>query len=215
MMVTNHGKLYIFSYKVLQFLGILIFKILYRVEVINREIVPKEGRLILCSNHISFLDPVLMSIFFPRIIYFIAKKELFDIKILKNILSFYNAFPVKRGKLDMSVITTSIRVLKAEKVLGIYPEGTRSVTGDIKEGQRGVGLISHMGKAPILTMALSNTNKILQKPRKRIFFPKLKMIFGEIIKPEDFDFKNNKNLASSEMVNQVMISIKKLYMQIS
>ncbi len=212
--VTDHGKIYIFFYKALQLLAGTFLKIFYRVELINKEVVPKEGRLILCSNHTSYIDPVFICLFFPRIIYYIAKKELFNIKVLRRIINFYNAFPVDRGKLDMRLINTSIKVLKAEQVLGVFPEGTRSVDGNIREGQRGVGLISTMAKAPILTMAISNTNKIVQKPRKRLFFPKIKLIFGDIIYPEEFDFKNNKSLACSQMVEKVMLSIKNNYNQI-
>jgi 1-acyl-sn-glycerol-3-phosphate acyltransferase len=213
--VTSHGKIYIFFYRALQFVGTTILRICYRVEIINKEAIPKEGRLILCSNHMSYIDPVFICLFFPRVVYYIAKKELFDIKVLRRIITFYNAFPVNRGNIDMKLISTSLRVLKAEQVLGVFPEGTRSVDGKIREGQRGVGLISFMAKAPILTMAISNTNKIVQKPRKRLFFPKVKLIFGDLIDPEDFDFKNNKSLASSQMVEQIMLSIKRNYDQIN
>jgi 1-acyl-sn-glycerol-3-phosphate acyltransferase len=213
--VTNHGKIYIFFYKVLQLIGTTFLKIFFRVELVNSHLIPKEGRLILCSNHTSYIDPVFICLFFPRIIYYIAKKELFDIKVLRRIINFYNAFPVNRGNLDMKLINTSLRVLRAEQVLGVFPEGTRSVDGKIRKGQRGVGLISSMAKAPILTMAISNTNKIVQKPRKRLFFPKIRLIFGDLIDPEDFDFKNHKSTACSQMVEQVMISIKKIYDKIA
>ncbi len=212
--VTDHGKIYIFFYKTLQFVATTILKIFYRVELINKEVIPKEGRLILCSNHTSYIDPVFICLFYPRIVYYIAKKELFDIKVLRRIINFFNAFPVNRGNIDMKLINTSLRVLNAEQVLGVFPEGTRSVDGNIRKGQRGVGLISYMANTPILTMAISNTNKIVQKPRKRLFFPKVKLIFGDLIDPEEFDFKNNKSIACSQMVERVMVSIKKNYAQI-
>ena len=212
----QHGKCYYIFYIFMQFTVSIIFKILFRVEVVKNSSnkIPIKGRLILCSNHISYIDPVILSMFFPRYIYYIAKKELFKNKFLSFIITFLNAFPVNRLSVDKSTIRTSVDILEAEQTLGIFPEGTRSVDGIIREGQKGAGLISILGKSPILPLAITGTNKIIQKPHKRIFFPKVKIYYGNLIHIEDIVKKYSKKEAINIILEKVMISIKELYNEI-
>lgn len=89
-----------------------IFKILYRIEVEGIDNIPKEGRAILCANHISNLDPIVLGIICPRPISFMAKKELFSNKLFSKLFYSLNAFPVDRQSSDISAIRKSLEVLK-------------------------------------------------------------------------------------------------------
>lgn len=214
MLRTKHSKAYYIFYKFLQIIASSLFKIMYRVEVIDSHKIPKKGRIILCSNHMSYFDPLLICAYFPRTVYFMAKRELFKNKILSSIVTFFNAFPVNRFSMDRRAISNSVRVLNDEQVLGLFPEGTRSTDGVIREGNKGVGLISMMAKSPIIPVALVGSNKIVQKPHKRLFFPKIKLIYGDVIKIDDILAKHNKKEAINLIVKKVMSSIKKLYEKI-
>ncbi len=193
----------------------ILFKILYRVEVYGCENIPKSGRVILCSNHLSYIDPVIIVTYFSRHIYFMAKKEVFKNRIFAEIVSFLDAFSVNRYSLDRKAIKNSIEILNSGEILCIFPEGTRSTDGIIKDGHKGVGLISILSSnSPILPMALSGTNKIIQKSRKRIFFPKIKIIYGNLIDTSSIVKENDNKTAINMILNKTMDSIKELYERI-
>jgi len=201
-------------YSFLKLILTILFKMLYRVEVSGYENIPKNGKFILCSNHLSYVDPLIIVGYFSRHVYFMAKKEIFNIRVLGEIISFLNAFPVDRNSIDRKAIKNSCEVLNSEEVLCMFPEGTRSTEGVIRDGHKGVGLISIFSSCPILPMALSGTNKIIQKPRKRIFFPKVKIIYGNLIDTSPIIKENDNKTAISIILNKTMGSIKELYERI-
>lgn len=201
-------------YSFLKLILTILFKMLYRVEVSGYENIPKNGKFILCSNHLSYVDPLIIVGYFSRHVYFMAKKEVFNIRVLGEIISFLNAFPVDRNSIDRKAIKNSCEILNSEEVLCMFPEGTRSTEGVIRDGHKGVGLISIFSSCPILPMALSGTNKIIQKPRKRIFFPKVKIIYGNLIDTSPIIKENDNKTAISIILNKTMGSIKELYERI-
>ena len=140
-----------------------------------------------------------------------AKKELFSVSFLSNLVTYFNAFPVSRGLFDRSTFNTSLNILKNENILCLFPEGTRSTDGVIREGKKGVGLISLLSGAPIIPMVVVGSNKIIQKPHKRIFFPKIKMAIGDIIDTEKIIKENDRKKAIQIIVDETMRSINKLY----
>ena len=211
----KHGRAYWLLFTMIQYVLKAIFKILYRVSVTGLHKVPRKGKYILCSNHISYLDPVLVGAYIPRFTYFMAKKELFSVSFLSNLVTYLNAFPISRDNVDRKIFNTSLNILKNENVLMLFPEGTRSTDGIILDGKKGVGLISLLSGAPIIPIALSGSNKIIQKPRKRIFFPKIKIIIGDIIDTGSIIRENDRKKAIGLIVDETMESIKKLYGSIS
>ncbi|MBE3094281.1 MAG: 1-acyl-sn-glycerol-3-phosphate acyltransferase, partial [Actinobacteria bacterium] len=133
----KRSKAFHVLYSFLKLILTILFKMVYRVEVSGYENIPKNGRLILCSNHLSYVDPLLIVGYFSRHVYFMAKKEVFNSRILGEIVSFLNAFPVSRDSLDRKAIKNSIEILNSDEVLTMFPEGTRSTEGVIKDGHRG------------------------------------------------------------------------------
>jgi len=214
MLKTKHGKFYLFFYKAVQFFLRVIFRILYRVKTIDINKAPLKGKLIICSNHMSYVDPVVIGAFIPRCIYFMAKKELYGNKFVANLVTFFNAFPVKRNSFDRQAFETSFKVLENGNTLGLFPEGTRSTDGILREGKKGIGFISVFSRTSILPVALSGTNKIIQKPHKRLFFPEIKIIAGDLINVEEILKKYGKKKAIDEVLNRLMEEIGKIYAKI-
>lgn len=207
----KHGRGYRLVFVMVQYALKAIFKILYRVSATGLDKIPKKGKYIICSNHISYLDPVLVGTYNPRYTYFMAKRELFLFSFLSNLVTYFNAFPISRTVFDRSIFNTSLNILKNENILMLFPEGTRSTDGVIRDGKKGVGLISLLSGAPIIPIALFGSNKIIQKPHKRIFFPKIKIIIGDIIDTASIIEKNDRKKAIELIVDETMGSIKKLY----
>ncbi len=214
MVKTTHGKIYQIFYIILNFFIRNFLKVLYRVRIYDFDKIPQEGKLIICSNHMSFIDPVVIGTNIPRYIYFMAKRELFDMRILGPLIAFLNAFPVNRTASDRSSIRTALNVLADGQMLALFPEGTRSVKGEIREGKKGVGLLAILSGAPIVPIAISGANKIIQKPHKRVFFPQIKIIAGDKIDVEKIVKKYGRKKAVAIIVDRVMDSIKALYEKI-
>jgi 1-acyl-sn-glycerol-3-phosphate acyltransferase len=194
-----------------QFILRVIFDLLYRVEKIDLYKVPRNGKLIICSNHISYLDPVVIGAYIPRCVYFMAKKELYNNKFLSSLVTFLNTFPVERKAFNRKAFSISFEILKDENVLCLFPEGTRSTDGVLRGGKKGIGFIAAASNTPILPVAMSGTNKIIQKPYRRIFFPRVKLIVGDIIDIKDILKEHSKKEAISIIVDRTMKEIGKIY----
>jgi len=148
-----------------------IMFLLYRPKVEGLENFPREGKIILYSNHISALDPVLIGCIVPRQIYFMAKMELFKNPILGAIIRALGAIPVKRGTADLSAIKHSLRILSQGKVFGIFPEGTRNKSGKLQAFSHGIASIAHKSKANILPIAIVGQYKPFRSITVRIGKP--------------------------------------------
>jgi 1-acyl-sn-glycerol-3-phosphate acyltransferase len=171
---------------------------IYQYKVIGKENFPTDGGVLLCANHISNIDPPTVGIAAPRQVHFMAKEELFSAPVIGNILPHINAFPVKRGMSDREALRKGLTVLKEGKVLGLFPEGTRSKTGEIGKGLAGAGFFALRSKAHIVPCAVIGP----YKPFKR-----LKVVFG---KPIDFDEYRKNKISAEEATDIIMNEIHQL-----
>ncbi len=175
-----------------------IFKPLYRVKTSGKENIPKEGGVLLCSNHINNLDPIIVGMMAPRPVSFMAKEELFSVPVLGKMVPHLNAFPVKRGMSDREALRKGLSILKEGKVLGLFPEGTRSKTGELGSGMAGAGFFALRTDAQIVPCAVIGP----YKP-----FKPLKLIYGE---PIDFTGLREKKVSADEATEIIMAEIRKL-----
>ena len=111
--------------------------------------------MMICANHISDIDPVFLLMAQKRHIYYMAKAELFGSGIARWFFGKkFGAFPVKRGTGDTSAIDTSERIVKEGKLLGIFPEGTRSKDGKLGRAKSGAALIASRTGSWIIPAAI-------------------------------------------------------------
>lgn len=137
-----------------------LFRFQFRImgwKVRGIENLPTDGSVIIVSNHVSLWDPILVACSVPRDVSYMAKEELFSIPLLGPILRRLGTFPVKRGQGDMSAIRNSLSILKLDKVLGLFPEGTRSKTGETQKALPGMVLLMEKSKAPIVPVKVYGT----------------------------------------------------------
>jgi 1-acyl-sn-glycerol-3-phosphate acyltransferase len=170
-----------------------IFKPWYRVEVSGLENFPKDGGVLLCTNHIHNFDPLIVGSTAPRPVHFMAKEEIFKVPVLGNIVRRCNAFPVKRGKGDRESLRAGIKVLKDGNVFGLFPEGTRSKTGEIGKGLSGAGFFALKTEADVVPCAIIGPYKSLKK---------LKVVYGKPIAMEEM----RASRASAEQVTELIMS---------
>ena len=179
----------------------IVLKPLYRIEVIGKENLPAEGGVLLCANHINNMDPLAVGITSVRPVHFMAKDELFSVPILGKIVSKVNAFPVKRGMSDREALRKGLAVLKEGNVLGLFPEGTRSKTGEIGKGLAGAGFFALRSDAHIVPCAIIGPYKALGK---------LKVVYGKPINM--VPLKENK-MNAEQTTDLIMNEIQKLITQ--
>lgn len=139
-----------------------ILKLLFKVRV-HGDFDLGEERLIVCSNHIGLLDPIVLACITDRPIHFMGKKELFDIPVLNRIIRGLHAFPVDRDKPSMSTIKEAIKVLKDENILGIFVEGTRVKEFSIENAKAGVGMIAYRANSDIQPFKIESTYKLFSE----------------------------------------------------
>src|SRR5690606_34937430 len=141
-------------YRMFRFGFRLLFRLVYRWEIRGAEHVPSEGAVVVCCNHINNLDPPLLGSALERPIRFMAKEELFKIPVLSFLIRRFGAFPVNRGAADKRAVKQALTFLKQGEVLGVFPEGTRSRTGELGAGHTGAAFIALKGKAQVVPAAV-------------------------------------------------------------
>lgn len=151
-------------YKILRPIAKFIFKILYCPKIINRDYIPKEGRIILAGNHTNNFDCILLLSSTKRVIHFLAKDELFQGK-KKFFFSRLGLVPVNRREKDPKAMKSSIDYLKENKVIGIFPEGTFNKTKDIvMPFKYGAVAMASKTKTKIIPFSITGKYKLFSKP---------------------------------------------------
>lgn len=149
-------------YRFARFLLKIVFKIRYKLVVHGNTNLP-ETPLVICANHINLWDPILLAIIFDRPIRFMAKKELFDNKFLGFLLNKFGAFPVDRDNVNIKTIKDSIKLVKDNEVLGIFPEGTRVKTVSEENMKTGVAMIASRAGADVIPVFINSNYKFRSK----------------------------------------------------
>ena len=161
----------------------LFFKIMGNLKVSGVDNIPNEGGVLIVSNHVSLLDPVIVGSAVNREIHFMARSDVFKIPLLGKIITAYNAFPVNRWAPDLGALRRTISLLKAGNAVLMFPEGTRSADGTLGKTNDGACFIAHRANVPTIPVYHSGVQKMLPRGSSRLRRAKLSVSFGE---PIDF-----------------------------
>ncbi len=135
----------------------------FRGRIYGVNNVPLDQPLIVVSNHASYFDPPILSCAIRRPVAFMAKEELFKVPVLKQAITLYGAYPVKRTSADRSAIRSACESLHEGWATGVFLEGTRTPDGRITHPKLGAAMIAAKTHAPILPVSLWGTHKILRR----------------------------------------------------
>lgn len=185
-------------YRFFRMLFRILFYTVYRLKVEGREHVPKEGPVILCANHLSLLDPPLVGSPIKRQVHYMAKAELFRIPVLGWLITQFGTFPVKRGGVSKDSIRLAIQLLKEQRILGVFPEGSRSNAGGM--GKKGAAMLALKSDATVIPVAIVG---------KYDLFRSMKIVYGRPVDLSEFA----KGASSEELeraTEKIMTAIREL-----
>jgi 1-acyl-sn-glycerol-3-phosphate acyltransferase len=150
------------------------FKLFSRMTVVGRENVPRQGGLLVVSNHTSMSDIPILTAALPRKLTFVGRQNLWRVPVLRVIANWYDCFPLDRTGTDIRAIRRSVRVLNEGAALVLFPEGTRSLDGSLSPGHPGAAMIAFHANVSLLPVAISGTATargmtwIWRRPRLRV-----------------------------------------------
>ncbi len=195
-------------HRILKILISLILKPFYSLRVKGLENLPKKGAVILVANHCSYLDPLCLGLAVPRKINWMVLKPYYDLWWLRWFFKASLCFPVNIDKPNIEAVRHALWVLKQGRMLGVFPEGSRSEDGRLKKGEFGAALLALKSAAPILPVAIEGAfeayppGAILPKPHP------VNVSFGKCFTINSFDHISKENLRIA--TKQIMENIKRL-----
>ena len=141
----------------------LVTKCIFRIEINGADNIPKDGSCMVCANHISIWDPIILICYLPRWINFIAKKETENIPVIGWVLKKIGCIFINRDGVDLSAMRQSLKVLSADNVLGIFPTGTREKKHPDAKPKSGCSLLAAKSGTTVVPIGINATYKPFSK----------------------------------------------------
>jgi 1-acyl-sn-glycerol-3-phosphate acyltransferase len=194
-----------------------ILRLLFWPKVEGREFVPRTGAAIIASNHLSFCDSIFMPLMVHRKITFVAKAEYFQGTGIKGWLTkmFFvgtGTIPVDRsgGRAAQAAMDTGLRILRDGEVFGIYPEGTRSPDGRLYRGKTGVARLALESGAPVIPVAMLNSDTVQPPGRIRPKIMRVRIAFGPPMDFSRYAGKVGDRFVERAMTDEIMYELMEL-----
>jgi 1-acyl-sn-glycerol-3-phosphate acyltransferase len=151
------------------------------MEVHGVENVPASGACIIASNHASYLDPPAIASCVRRVVRFLGRDTLMRTPFAKWVFRELRVVPIDRTKGDIAALRRGLRVLEEGGVLGLFPEGTRTLDGNLQKAKGGIGFLISKGHAPVVPVYVVGTFDAYPKGAKRAKCSKVRLFYGKPI----------------------------------
>jgi len=182
----------------------------FRFKGINAKYVPNKGPALLASNHVSFLDHYITPAVVKRQIKYLTKAEYFEKPVSRWLFTQWGQIPLERGKSDDKALKYAVKHLKNGGVLGIYPEGTRSLDGYIHEGKTGAARIAIQTGAPIIPVGVLGAFESMPKGQHYAKPYKITILFGKPIDVKRFKGMETDRELCRALTDETLFGIEKL-----
>src|SRR5213079_730182 len=179
-------------------------RLFFRFRVIHRERMIQTGPVILAMNHQSYLDPPLAGTACDRGIYFLARRTLLDVPLLGRVLPKVNVIPVNQEGVDRAAIKAVIRVLQAGNGVLVFPEGSRTLDGNLQPAEPGLGLVIAKTLAPVMPMRIFGAHEALPRGGGGLHFVPITIVIGEPIFFPVIDLKSREKNLYGRLSQRVM-----------
>jgi 1-acyl-sn-glycerol-3-phosphate acyltransferase len=189
------------------YLTIVLGRLFFRFRVIHRERRLLKGPLIVAMNHESYLDPPLAGTASGREMFFLARKTLLDVPVLGWILPHLNVVPVDQEGTDRSALKALIRILKSGNATVVFPEGARTLDGNLQPALPGLGFVIAKTLAPVLPMRVFGSHEALPRGGKRLRFHPITIVIGEPLYFTETDLQPREKELYQRLSERVMSAI--------
>jgi len=184
----------------------LAAKTVFSYRAFGQENIIEEGPAIMAANHQSYLDPPLVGITCRNELYFLARKTLFEKKLLGSLISRVNALPVDLSRGDLTAVRTIINLLKEGHRTVIFPEGTRSLDGKIQQARPGIGMIIAKTLVPVVPMRIFGSFEAWPKRGKITPHP-ITVVVGKPLRFVKEDFGGSSRESYQKISERVLATI--------
>ena len=185
----------------------LLAQIFLRFRILHRDRMIQSGPVLLAMNHQSYLDPPLAGNACDRPIYYLTRSTLLNVPVLGRILPKLNVIPVDQEGIDRRALKKLIEVVRAGNGALVFPEGSRTLDGNLQPGQPGIGLIIAKTRAPVVPMRIFGAFEALPRGGGRLRFSRVTVVVGHPIFFTDADFESGGKEAYGRLSQRVMDAI--------
>ncbi len=159
---------------------------IYRIEIRGTGNIPWKGPVVLAANHCSFLDPPVLAMVSPnRNVRFMARDTLYSNPFARWFFPRVGLIALDRTRGDLAALRTAISSLKGGDLVALFPEGTRSPDGQIKQAKGGIGFLIAKSGAPVVPARIFGTYEAMPKGSGRLRRSRISVRVGEAITPEE------------------------------
>lgn len=190
----------------------ILAKVFFRFRILHRERMIQSGPVILASNHQSYFDPPLAGNASDRAIYFLARRNLLNVPVLGWLLPKLNVIPVNQEGVDRSALKAIINVLKRGECALVFPEGARTLDGNLQPAQPGVGLIIARTLAPVVPVRIFGAHEALPRGGGFHFHP-ITVVVGKPIYFSEADLQSRGKDLYARLSQRVMDAIAALKLE--
>ena len=194
-------------YNIFYNLAKLLARMIFSMRVIHPELMVESGPLLIAVNHSSFFDPPLAGICSRRGVYYLARKTLLKWPFLGPLFPSMTVIPVERDGNDMSALREVIKKVKEGNAVLLFPEGTRSLDGDLQPARAGIGLVIAKTGAPVLPMRIFGAYEAFPKNARRFQLSQISVVIGEPIHFSAEEISNSSRETYQLLSNRVMDAI--------
>lgn len=186
------------GYRAIRFLSRLVGVLLFRLRVEGGEHHLSHGAGLVCANHQSYFDPVLVGLSCNRRMNYLARETLFRVPFLKQLIHFLDAIPIDRDGSGLAGLKETLRRLKADELVLIFPEGTRSPDGEVQQLKPGFCAVARRSRAPLVPVGLDGAYQAWPRTAKFPTFSPISVVIGPPLLPEEVA-----QLADEELVAEM------------
>lgn len=194
-----------------------LVKAIFRPWIVGRRNIPVEGGAILASNHLSFVDSVILPLMIDRRMAFLAKSDYFTGKGLKGtatriFMKGTGQLPIDRsgGKASEASLNTGLQVLGGGELLGIYPEGTRSPDGKLYRGRTGIARMALEAHVPVVPVVMVDTDTMMPIGRRLPNVVRVGVVIGEPLDFSRFQGMEGDRYILRSITDEIMVALQRL-----
>lgn len=191
------------AYRISRFIFWLCCKICFGFRSFGRAHIPRRGGFILASNHVSYLDPIVLGIGCPRTLVYLARDTLFANPLLGWWMRAVNVVAIKRSSADISALRRAIQAVRSGQGVALFPEGSRQDGGQPAEPLAGVGFLAAKLNVPVIPAFIRGSEVALPKGARRLHPAHIRVYYGRQILIE-------RGMPYQQIAQQIMQQIRHL-----